>query len=124
MQIDAENCACNRLGEQGVPDYLALGLISAAAPPRPKAANANDELLTSKRGVRRTAGMQKRVHHAVLRRLQGRRHLRAALYDNASQASCNWAEYVCPRARRAGSESLEARLYQARTQAGAAQTTA
>ena len=46
----------DRLGEQGVQldskvsDYLALGLTSAAAPPRPKAANANDELLSSERG--------------------------------------------------------------------------
>ena len=50
MQIDDENCACSRLGEQGVQldskvsDYLALGLTSAAAPPRAKAANAKDEL--------------------------------------------------------------------------------
>ena len=46
----------DRLGEQGVQldskvsDYLALGLTSAAAPARPKAANANDELLSSERG--------------------------------------------------------------------------
>ena len=46
----------DRLGAQGVQldskvaDYLALGLTSAAAPPRPKAANANDELLSSERG--------------------------------------------------------------------------
>jgi len=37
-----------------VADYLALGLTSAAAPPRPKAANANDELLSSERGGARS----------------------------------------------------------------------
>lgn len=49
MQIDAENCACIRLGEQGMQLESKLPTISpsassTAAPPRPKAANANHEL--------------------------------------------------------------------------------